>query len=459
MLCGVPLTFNQPAMGQAETIGIDVKLRTGGALTGLVIDHTDHGVVVAADGTPYVFSWDEIETGSAYVAKRDLLALARGGIAGLTASDRFELGLFALSRERNDLAAADFKIATRLDSSYEVRVRRAFEEFRSRPRPAQAGDDPILDRLEISADAELSGSGLADSLGEALCGGTAGQEGGRAVLSTDPAARTRAMEVYRIFGERVRDTTCKDLAVIETEHFLIFTDWEKHKREQLARWCESVYSALARQLGIDPPENVFLAKCPVFCWRSKARFWRFARYFDGFESKEALGYSRSIERNGHVHVVVLRDGSSEYDYGRFACTLAHECTHAFLHRLYSTRLIPHWVNEGYADLVAERVLGDRCPNAENAELFARQHVRYDWAIGDMLRSAGPIPVHEYALAHSVVAYLETEDTARFARFIEGLKGGGTTAESLSAAYDGLTMEGLERNWRDFVRRSDSTAGQ
>ncbi|UCC32233.1 MAG: hypothetical protein JSU86_08105, partial [Phycisphaerales bacterium] len=178
--------------------------------------------------------------------------------------------------------------------------------------------------------------------------------------------------------------------------------------------------------------------------------------FDGYGGKDAVGYTRSIERNGHVHVVLLRRGRSQADFDRFACTLVHEGTHAFIHRLYTSRLIPHWVSEGYADLAAERVLKDRCPAGENAELLARQFVRYDWPITELLGSAGPIPVHQYPLAHSVVAYLEGSGHERFAGFIKDLKTGESVPAALAANYDGLTLDQLEADWRSAVRDADPT---
>jgi len=220
-----------------------------------------------------------------------------------------------------------------------------------------------------------------------------------------------------------------------------------------------MYAALVERFDLQATDEVFLAKCPVFCWRSKARFQKFARYFDGYEGSSAVGYARSIEKNGHVHVVLVRQGRSEADFDRFACTLVHEGSHAFMHRLYSTRLIPHWVNEGYAELTAERVLGERCETAEKAALLARQFVRYDWPLGGMLESVAAIEVHEYPLAHSLVAHLEGLGRPRFAGFVRSLKEGRTTAEALAANYDGMTLAQLEQSWRSAIRSNSTRGGE
>jgi hypothetical protein len=258
------------------------------------------------------------------------------------------------------------------------------------------------------------------------------------------------MDAYRTFGEKVREVMGKDVVLLESDHFLIWTDWERKYRDRLTGWAETMDAALREQFDLRAADEVFLAKCPVFCWRSKARFQKFARYFDGYAGSNAVGYTRSIEKNGHVHVVLLRQGRKEADFDRFACTLVHEGSHAFMHRLYSTRLIPHWVNEGYAELTAERVLGEHCDAAEKAALLARQFVRYDWPLGGMLDRAAPVEVYEYPLAHSLVTYLEGLGRRRFAGFVKSLKEGRTVAEALAADYDGMTLEQLEANWRAAI---------
>ncbi len=436
--------------GQTETISVDLRLRTGGTLSGLVVDLTGHGLVVAAETTPYVFSWGEVEAGSAYVAKRDWLALQRGGREQLTAEDHFQLGLFVLTRERSDLAASAFRKAKKLDQAYRDPVREAFDDYRERKRTGQVPRDPLADAGEKQAQEVATQQGLREIMNIELFQSA----GATTVVGTTPAIRARALEIYRTFGQRVRAVIAPDLKLIETDHFLIWTDWKKQDRLLLAESCESMYSALCEQFSVDPAKNVFLAKCPVFCWGSKARFVRFARGFDGFEGKNAIGYSRSIEENGHVHLALLRNGRSPADYDRFACTLVHEGTHAFLHRFHTTRLIPHWVNEGCADLVAARVLGDCCPNTENATLLARQYVRYDWPIGDLLHSVGPIAVHQYALAHSIVAYLESIGSKQLAGFIVSLKDGASVAKALAANYQGMTLAQLEQQWHSAVRDND-----
>ena len=433
-----------PGATPQETIQVDLKLLTGGRVTGLVIDHTDVGLVIAVGETPLVFAWEELETGSAYRARRDLLILKRGTPENLTAEDHFQLGLFALGRDRPVVARNEFRRSEQIDRSYADRVDTALADHRQRRRQ-EGGYQPPLE--QTPADAGSIGEarpGLSELIGVSL----AGRDRGGPTDRVGPELRARVRAVYDTFGQTVREHMGKDVVLVETDHFLIWTDWGKRSRQRLATWCEAMYEALCRQFGFAPREDIFLAKCPIFCWRSKARFWKFARLFDGYQGSDAVGYTRSIEASGHVHVVLYLAGRADADYDRFASTLVHEGTHAFIHRFHSSRLIPHWVNEGYAELMSERVLGDRCFAGEKADLLARQYARYDWSIAELLRGVGPIEVHQYSLAASVIQFLEALDPAALAGFIRSLKEGRRTAEALAINYPSMDLARLEAAWKD-----------
>jgi len=436
-----------------ETIEVSLRTRTGGGITGVVVAHDDHGIVVVRERTPYVFSWRSLEPGSAYAAKRDLLSFKCGGQDKLTAEDRFELGSFALKAGRNDLAAIEFRKVQKLDPSNASRIKSAFDAFRAKQHrdstkhtnlPGLTGDD-VDDGAEDDATGDQGepSSDVAPILPDVDV----------AVAGSGPNRATLVMEAYRRFNDEVRRVLGKTMATHESEHFLITTDLPDQEIPQLLQWCESMYAALAREFGKGEGEHVFLAKCPIYCFRSRVRFRKFARHFDGYDARGSIGYTRSIESNGHTHVVLLREGRDEADDDRFACTLVHEGTHAFLHRLHTSRLIPHWVNEGFADLMADRVLGDRCDKQKDAALLARCFMRYDWPIHDMLDSAAPIEVEQYPLAHSVIRFLHERDKKKFIEFIEKLKTGAGIADALASAWDGMTLEKLEKDWRATVWES------
>ncbi len=430
-----------------KTISVDLKLRTGGELSGAVIDHDAHGLVILHENTPYVFGWRELDGGSAFAARRSLLILARGDADQLSADDHFDLGTFALAQGRNDLAAGEFDRAKNLRRDLSPRIRLAFEDFRRRQSSRELTPLPVREVEQAESDRQTMTPSKPSDGGSPL----PDLQDSHWSSNPPPEIRQRVHEAYLQFGAQVVETMGKDITLIESDHFMIWTDWEKKERGRLTDWCEAMYAALCGQFGLDARDDIFLAKCPIFVFRSKARFRTFARDFDGYDGREAVGYTRSIEKNGHVHMVFARAGRTDADYDRFACTLVHEGTHAFLHRLYGPRLLPHWVNEGFADLMADRILGERCPNGQNAALLARQYARFDWPIAGLLESASTIEVHQYPLAHSIVSYLDGLGRNRFAGFIKSLKNGHSASEALAENYEGMTLAGLAQSWKTAIR--------
>lgn len=439
-LCACRAFTNPTNAGDLVTVELTVATRTGGEVTGAVLDHNDHGVVLLSQNIPYVFSWIELDAVSGLQAKKILLERERGR-EGFTAEDYFSLGQYALQGGRNDLAALEFDRARRLDSSLEPEIRASFAKFRRRneewnpPRITSAGGDEGEDGGERPIAAEALNFD---------------------VLPPQPdQVRDGVRDAYLRFGDKVREVLGRDIVLVESEHFLIWSDWGPKERERLKQWAEAMYTLLCEQFRLDPTKDIFLAKCPVFCFRSKARFARFARDFDGYDAKGAIGYTRSIEKNGHVHMAFARMGSTPLDYDRFACTLVHEGTHAFLHRVFSNRLLPHWVNEGFAEHTAEHVLGDACPAGENATLLGRQYARFDWPVASFVKQVSPIAVHEYPLAHSLIAFLGDRSPAGIVGMIYDLKDGAELSAALADNFGGLTAEELDQVWKQWIRKSAS----
>ena len=435
------------AGAQSNPARVRLELVTGGRIEGGVVDHNEYAVVVLANRKPFVFAWTDVKPISSVAGKFAIIEAARGGRDAVTAEDYYELGLYALLRNRGERASTLFQTAKRLDPSMAEDVRRTMEAFRknrSSETSPRESNEPSNDLSEIDS---KCAKGLVGQIGDALHDL---QPANDMVSPTPESTRTRVMDIYRAFGRKVQEVLGKRVVAIESEHFLIWTDWSRFDRGRLVERCEAMYASMCRQFGISTTAPLFLAKCPIFCFESKARFLKFARMFDGYDGKDAIGYTRSIERSGHVHMVLLRRGRTEEDFDRFVCTLMHEGTHAFVHRLYTPRLIPNWINEGLAELMAEKVLQDRCPTAETAELLAAQYVEYDWPVANLIRSAGPIAVHHYPIAHSLIAYLASRGDDQLRGFVKRLKEGDGTATALAGQYQGMNFDGLEQGWRTWI---------
>lgn len=428
-----------------KPISVRLTMITGGDVIGPVIAYTDDCIVVDFLGAPHAIPWAQIDVGSAYRSRRALLADERGGRARLTADDHFSLGVFALNRDHATLARQELEQAAELDPKYEQPVEALLAQYRAYRAQSDTGKIAKLPPAGREPPTSQPAGLLA-----ALKGATADLGSGRRYTTPTPEQRQRILDVYRRFGKTVGRTLEYDLDLIETDHFLIWTDWAPSRRTSLGPWCEQMYRVLSEQFNVPADQNIFLAKCPIFCFRSKAHYYRFARLFDDYDAKGSLAYTR-MDDTGHVHIVVYRHGDSVADYERVAAALMHEGTHAFLHRFRTNRVVTGWLTEGLANLEAEQILGDHCPFGETAQALAEVYVTKELPLTEVLGAGDKLPGHLYPLAHSLVGYLISLDRAAFALVIGDVKDGDTVGVALNRRYHGLTYQTLEDLWRGQIR--------
>lgn len=412
VLVAMSATFAQTTTADGDRALVRLTLMIGGEIRGKLLDSTDQVIVLEVDGFPYALAYTQLESSSALQTKRKMLIRTRGGLDRLQASDHLALGSLALQHDRHERARRAFAKAARLDATLKMAGDRLMREFRGR-------------RRDVAAPTENESTERA---------------------GTD---RDRIIAGYKAIGERLREQVGGHLTLVETPHFLIWTDWAKAEHADLRIWCEAMYTELAARFAVSDNTPVFPGKCPIYCLRSRKRFRKVARLLDDYEATGALGYTSSSD-NGHVHVVVCRQGGSTAGRDNFAGTLIHEGVHAFLHRYRTGRHIPAWINEGLADFVAEAVLGDRCPNAETAEATARAVVRGGYGIAELFVDEGMLEARYYPVAHSLVAFMIARDRQAFIGLIDDIKLGASPDSALKQRYD-LTALELEAGWRQAVR--------
>jgi hypothetical protein len=421
--------------GAEDPTAISLNFESGGSAVGPILDSDDRVVVIHYQGLPCAFDYDELTVASAYQTRKKILADLRGGLDALEGADHLALGRYALSRGHVVVANNEFKMAVRLDPDLSREVQALRREFRAKQKQARRPQSRH-NGADLSFENETAANlpGVSDLVGE-----------------LDPADFERITEAYRRFGAGVRDEINSDLELVETEHFLIWTDWRPLDRPRLAAWCEGMYAALCRKFSLAESGHIFLGKCPIFCFRSKAGFLRFLRTFEHNDSTNLVGYAIT-QPNGHVHVSTYLRGPSDYELKRFAATLVHEGAHGFLHRYQTTGNISGWLGEGLADLMAQEVLAEDCTYGRQAKLIARQYVARNLPISDLLRTVHTLPpAAQYPLAHSVVRFLIETDTHSFADMLADIKRLRDVEGALQRHFGGMDFNGLEEQWRDYVR--------
>lgn len=243
------------------------------------------------------------------------------------------------------------------------------------------------------------------------------------------------------------------LRTFRTSHFQVFTDWDPAKDRRLAEELEAAHARLCHEFGVPPGEQYFDEPLPVYMFDSHLTFLRYARQIDGFEQARATvaGYYTGNRRGeGKIVMSSPRDGSLiGYDLAekQWRRTLTHEFSHAFLARYHGGTFLPRWLEEGLAEMIAEKV--HRRPGAIDR---ARQRARSGQSIASLFAPDAAPTAKDYPVMMSLVVGLYQEDPRRFRQFVRRLKAGEGEVELLRELY-GVDHAGLEKAWRGYMRRN------
>ncbi len=432
-------------------VRVALDLNNGGQITGLAGEYDDFRIVLKVGAQLATVEWHDVKTPSAYSARKKILESVRGSAHNLTAEDHFQLGYFLAVRNNRAAAVAEFRKAERRDPSFKNRIKTAWREIRrARERNDTRSREPIYSQrkaISSSGTARETASGI---IGRTISGRT---RHGLAYRTYSEEQHRQAVKAFKHFGEtEVRTKIAPDLVLLETRHFLIWTDWPEAKRNLIPDWAEQLYNVMCDEFGFPRDDPIWLGKCPLFCFKNKRRFEKFAKSIDGYDGTKALGYTKTTS-DGYVHVVLRRLGNRPEDIDKFAVTMVHEASHAFMHNYGPPKNLPPWLNEGLADYIAERVLDDRCPTGENAVALARQYVAQKKSIREVFTFQTSPPGHWYPICQSLVQYLIQRDGDAFVAMINDLKAGMDTEKALRKHYSGTNFNILDHSWRIWVKKT------
>jgi len=239
------------------------------------------------------------------------------------------------------------------------------------------------------------------------------------------------------------------LQKMEMSHFYLFSALDNKAADKLfLQMAENMYSDLCEQFDADP-DGVWLDKCPIFAFKTHPQYVAFLRTLD-FDKEELKGLQKTsglawYSDDGRVCIILSKAKSAV----AFNDILVHEGTHAFMARFLTTRCIPAWVNEGFAEHMCEMLVRDsttrtRRQATEKQALAGKGNYRLvfgeDWRGGISF---------DYGIAHSIVRYMIRKDNKAFGEFVKLLKQGKPEEEALKTAYD-TDREGLLKGWRATV---------
>lgn len=260
----------------------------------------------------------------------------------------------------------------------------------------------------------------------------------------------KAVAAYKAWGAAVEQKMGLKFASMETHHFLIFTDWDKREYDFLRRNVEDAYTAVSRQFELSPSDNVFIGKLPVFMFAQQSDFTRFAKEIDDFKVPDNVAgyYHQSTSGVGHLAMwkpdISKAKGNVHLAEMVWAYTLTHEFTHAFVARYRTNALIPRWLNEGLAEVVASRQFP-----IYRVYSYAKDQASKRKSIQSLFEEHGLMKGEDYPVAQTVVEAMLRENPKTFLKFFNDIKDGMKMEEALSQEYK-ATPDVLESAWRKYL---------
>ena len=240
------------------------------------------------------------------------------------------------------------------------------------------------------------------------------------------------------------------MRLVETPHYLVFSDADDAMTGLFVKWCEALYSNLCRQFGIGTREKTWDGKCILLVFNSRALFQQHAKTFDGNDASRAGAYfaweCRSPNEPQLVHICIPLDTR---DPRRLQELFAHEGTHAFFQLYRKVVDLPLWLHEGLAEFMT--VVNDKTLMSQKQE-WSKNMARGKTSIRPILEapSGQGFAYPAYSVSYTLVEFLLTAGKSKFKKFIDLLKDGKPQEEALQEAY-GFGLAELERRWYVFVQ--------
>ena len=240
--------------------------------------------------------------------------------------------------------------------------------------------------------------------------------------------------------------------LIETTHYLIFSDAPAAVTTSFKGMCEALYANLRKQFAIGESERIWDGKCILVLFGTRDVFLKYAKTFDGHDAAAAGAYF-AWECNDPklpqlVHICIPTDKGGPK---RLEELFAHEGTHAFFQLYKKPVMLPLWLHEGLAEYMT--VVNDPALKPKK-EAWAIYLARKGADIHDVLTSppGAGFTWPAYNVSYTLVDFLLSGVgwNAKFKKFVELLKAGKNQDEAITEAY-GFSIADLQERWRVYCR--------
>jgi hypothetical protein len=305
-------------------------------------------------------------------------------------------------------------------------------------------------KLKLRGDAILRGEGRARPTTQSKDPGKRGMATTTKYQKATPEQDAKAIEIAQKVAKAVADEMKLKWVELQTPHFIIFTDWDEREYKFLKDNCEAAYTAVSRQFDIPVKENVFIGKLPVFMFSKQSEFQKYAAQFDRFPAPKTVAGYYTSHGDGTGHMVMWKPDTSRYPTvreaeERWAYTLTHEFTHAFVSRYRTDRNIPRWLNEGLAEVIASGQFPLKEAHAY-AKYMAGQKFKFEDLFDDKKMPGGEM----YPVMQTMVEALIKESRREFLLMFDDIKDGMEPETALRKHYK-AGYKDWEPAWRRYAK--------
>lgn len=387
-------------------------------------------------------NWTDVTPTSAFTLRQRL-------IDKTNAEQWIELGEWGWKLGATDQSRAAFRQAVKLDPKLQKRADDAMSAASGTDAPAATPAAPADSEPDLIRNSD-------DPAPVAQPGRKKGEKVERIKYSpATPEQAAAAMARIRAQQKEVEKQIKVTLTEFETDHFIIFTDWDKREHDFLKKNLEEAYRVVSKQFDMSTKDNIFVGKLPVYMFARFDDFARFASTIDSFPvSQQVAGYFHGNEE-GFGHMCMWKPDSSLTRSNNikeaerlWAYVLVHEFTHAFLARYRSNEFIPRWLNEGIAEVIAS----GEFPYPERyrtAKFIAQSRADILHLFDDNHMPTGEF----YPVMQTMVELLVRTNRKKFISLIDDIKDGVDPEEALQKHYK-TTYAGFAESWRDWASKQN-----
>lgn len=228
------------------------------------------------------------------------------------------------------------------------------------------------------------------------------------------------------FSKRAEKQMGIGLKLYQSERFMLLSDAEPKAIAGLSEKLTRFYRSITQVLQEDPDGNMFYGKCLVVLFNRRVDYVRFHRLMYGTDARGTGGLCHGFG-DGQVHIALFRRTSSRQTYH----ILAHELTHACLHRYKRPARLPEWINEGLAEHIAHTL---EPPPGSNPMLKSRLALQGKKGLGENFFENEPLAAWQYDVAGALTGYLIKKSRRNYPALIESIKKGQSAGDALQENY-------------------------